>query len=59
MATVSDRTADYDAVRPDLWTHILLGRGYGSYDPQTYRVLDSEILGPLVETGVLGLLAYC
>ena len=58
VATVSDRTADYDAVRPDLWTHILLGRGYGSYDPHTYRVLDSEILGPLVETGVLGLLAY-
>ena len=58
VATVSDRTADYDAVRPDLWTHILLGRGYGSYDPHTYRVLDSEILGPLVDTGVLGLLAY-
>lgn len=58
VATVSDRTADYDAIRPDLWTHILFGRGYGSYDPHTYRVLDSEILGPLVDTGVLGLLAY-
>lgn len=57
-ATVDDRTADYDAVRPDVWSHILLGRGYGSYDPHTYRVLDSEILGPTVETGVLGLLAY-
>lgn len=58
VATVSDRTADYDAVRPDVWAHILLGRGYGSYDPLTYRVLDSEILGPSVETGVLGLVAY-
>ena len=58
VATVSDRTADYDAVRPDLWTHILFGRGYGSFDPHTYRVLDSEILGPIVDMGVLGLLAY-
>jgi hypothetical protein len=57
-ATVSDRTADYDAVRPDLWSHLAFGRGYGSYDPHTYRVLDSEILGPLVETGVFGLAAY-
>lgn len=58
VATVSDRTADYDAIRPDVWTHLLFGRGYGSFDPATYRILDSEILGPLVETGVFGLLAY-
>jgi O-antigen ligase len=57
-ATVSDRTADYDAVRPDVWTHLAFGRGYGSYDPHTYRVLDSEILGPMVETGLVGLAAY-
>jgi hypothetical protein len=58
VATVSDRTADYDASRPDVWSHIAFGRGFGSYDPLTYRVLDSEILGPLVETGVVGLAAY-
>lgn len=58
VATVSDRTADYDAVRPDVWMHIAFGRGYGSYDPHTYRVLDSEILGQTVETGVLGLAAF-
>lgn len=57
-ATVDDRTADYDAVRPDVWSNLAFGRGYGSYDPHTYRVLDSEILGTLVETGVLGLAAY-
>ena len=27
VTTVSDRAADYDAVRPDLWTHLLFGRG--------------------------------
>jgi hypothetical protein len=58
VATTSDRTADYDAVRPDLWTHLLFGRGFGSYNHDTYRILDSEILGRLVETGVLGLAAF-
>ncbi len=58
VATVSDRTADYDAVRPEVWSHLLLGRGFGSYDHVTYRVLDSEILRRLIEMGVLGTLAY-
>jgi hypothetical protein len=58
VATVSDRTADYDAVRPDLWTHLAFGRGYGTYDHNTYRTLDSEILGLSIETGVLGLAAF-
>ena len=58
VATTSDRVADYDAVRPDLWTHLLFGRGFGSYNHDTYRILDSEVLGRLVETGVLGLVAF-
>jgi hypothetical protein len=57
-ATVSDRTADYDAIRPDLWTHLALGRGFGSYNHDTYRILDSEILSRTIETGVLGLAAF-
>jgi hypothetical protein len=58
VATTSDRTADYDAVRPDLWNHLLFGRGFGSYNHDTYRILDSEILNRVVETGVLGLAAF-
>jgi hypothetical protein len=58
VATVSDRTADYDAIRPDLWTHLALGRGYGTYDHNTYRILDSEILLVGIETGVAGLAAF-
>ncbi|MCA1569571.1 MAG: hypothetical protein LC798_04465 [Chloroflexi bacterium] len=58
VSTVSDRTADYDAIRPDLWTHPALGRGYGSYDHETYRILDSQILLLLIEMGVLGLGLY-
>jgi hypothetical protein len=58
VATTSDRVADYDAVRPDVWTHLLFGRGYGSYGHETYRMLDSEILARAIETGVLGVLAF-
>jgi O-antigen ligase len=58
VATVSDRTSDYDAIRPDLWTHFLFGRGFGTYAHDTYRVLDSEILNRIVETGILGLVAF-
>jgi hypothetical protein len=57
-ATVDARTANYDAVRPDLWSHLLLGRGQGSYAPPNDRVVDSDIILPLVETGVLGLLTF-
>jgi hypothetical protein len=58
VSTVSDRTSDYDAVRPDVWTHLAFGRGYGSYEHTTYRVLDMEMLRQLIEVGVVGLTAY-
>lgn len=58
VPTVSDRTSDYDAVRPDVWTHLLLGRGWGSYNHDTYRILDSEILTRTIETGVIGLIVF-
>jgi PKD repeat protein len=58
VLSTTDRTARYDAVRPDLLSHLLLGRGYESYDPHKYRILDNEYLGLLVTTGLLGLLAY-
>lgn len=57
VATVDSRIANYDAVRPDLWSHLLFGRGQGSYAPPTDRIVDSDIILPLVETGVLGLIA--
>jgi hypothetical protein len=57
VATVSDRAADYDAIRPDLWSHLAFGRGYGTYDHLSYRILDSEMLSRVVDTGILGALA--
>ena len=58
VTTVSDRAADYDAVRPDFWTHLALGRGWGGHDHNTYRILDSEFLHRLLEMGLLGLVVY-
>lgn len=58
VLTTTDRTARYDAVRPDLLSHPLLGRGYESYDPHKYRILDNQYLGLLITTGLLGVIAY-
>ncbi len=58
VLSTTDRTARYAAVKPDLLTHPLIGRGYESYDPHKYRILDNEYLGLLITTGLLGVLAY-
>jgi hypothetical protein len=58
VSTVSDRAADYDAVRPDVFSHIAFGRGWGSYNHESYRILDSEILHRTLEMGVLGLISF-
>jgi hypothetical protein len=55
------RTSDYAAVVPDVVTRPILGFGYGSLDvakADTYRILDNEYLGQLLEVGFLGALAY-
>jgi hypothetical protein len=58
VTTVSDRSSDYDAVRPDVWSHLAFGRGYGSYEHTSYRTLDMELLRQLIEVGVFGVLAF-
>lgn len=58
VPTVSDRASDYDAVRPDIWSNLAFGRGWGTYNHETYRILDSEILHRAIEMGVLGLIAF-
>ena len=58
VPTVSDRVVRYDAVRPDVWSHLLFGRGLGTYDHVAHRILDPQFLGRLIETGVFGLVTY-
>jgi O-antigen ligase len=56
--SVQGRTEDYDAVGPDVWDKPLLGRGYGSYEPRTYRFIDNQYLLTTLDSGLIGLLAY-
>jgi hypothetical protein len=58
VSTVSDRISDYDAIRPDILSHPAFGRGYGSYEHTSYRILDNELLTRLVESGIVGLIAF-
>jgi O-antigen ligase len=58
VATVSDRVSDYDAIRPDVLSHLAFGRGFGSYEHTTYRILDNDLLLRIVETGLVGLAAF-
>jgi hypothetical protein len=58
VSTVNDRTNDYDAVRPDFFTHPILGRGFGAYSKVGYRILDNEVLGLLVMVGAVGVAAF-
>lgn len=56
--TTQDRISDYEAIRPDLASHPLLGRGYESYDQKKHRILDNQYLTLGIGVGLLGLLSY-
>jgi hypothetical protein len=58
VLTTKDRTSDYDAVRPDVMSHVLFGRGYQTYDGHKYRILDNEYLALAIGVGFVGLAAY-
>jgi len=57
-SSVRARTEDYDALQTDLVTNPVLGRGFGTYDPIRFRILDNQYLGLAVETGFVGVTAY-
>ena len=58
VGTTVHRTSGYEAMRPLVWAHPLLGQGYGSYNANLLRILDSQVLTSLIETGVIGLVAF-
>ncbi|MBC2931415.1 O-antigen ligase family protein [Nocardioides sp. zg-1228] len=54
--SISGRTTDYDAVSL-LWSQgPVLGRGFFTFVPQFYRILDNMYLLLLLELGIVGLL---
>ncbi|HEY6758592.1 MAG TPA: O-antigen ligase family protein [Baekduia sp.] len=52
------RSADYDAVWSDVTSHLLVGRGFKTFDPHVYRILDNEYLGLLIGVGLIGVVAF-
>lgn len=53
--TVS-RTSGLSAAGGFIAQHPWFGRGFGTFLPQTYRFLDDQYLGSLIETGIIGFL---
>jgi O-Antigen ligase len=53
-----DRTSDYEAIGPDVLNHPVIGRGWQTYDPERYRVLDNQYLSILIGNGWLGVGAF-
>lgn len=51
------RTQDYSAVAAYFHDRPWLGRGFSTFLPSTYRTLDNQYLGTLIETGIIGLTA--
>jgi hypothetical protein len=58
VATTAHRSSGYADARPLVWARPLLGQGYGSYDAHNLRIFDSQVLSSLIETGVIGLVAF-
>jgi O-antigen ligase len=60
-SSTSHRVDDLSSIWPDVVSHPLLGRGYGTIDvsqPDQFRILDDQYLSILWQTGGLGVLAY-
>jgi len=55
------RAADFPDVTPDILAHPVLGRGFGTLNPEQpaqFRINDNEYLDELWEVGTLGLAAF-
>ncbi|RKT53962.1 O-antigen ligase family protein [Saccharothrix australiensis] len=55
--SVKARTADYAAAAEQIDLNPLLGRGFGTFLPAKYTILDNQFLLTLIENGYLGLFA--
>jgi hypothetical protein len=59
--STTHRAGDFTDVAPDVFAHPLLGRGFGTLDPDEpniFRINDNEYIDEIWEVGTLGLLAY-
>jgi polysaccharide biosynthesis protein PslJ len=56
-ASTASRTNAYGSAAAYIAQHPWLGRGFGTFLPQTYFFTDNQYLSTLIETGIIGLLA--
>jgi O-Antigen ligase len=60
-SSTTHRLADFTDVAPDILAHPVLGRGFGTLDPELttfFRINDNEYIDELWEVGLIGLAAY-
>jgi polysaccharide biosynthesis protein PslJ len=53
--SIKHRTQDYALVGRFIWSHPLFGRGFGTFIPSRYFLLDNQYLGTIIELGFVGL----
>jgi len=56
-SSTTSRTGAFSAAGYYLRQNPWFGRGFGTFLPQTYRFLDDQYLGTLIETGIIGFVA--
>lgn len=57
-ASNQGRVEDYVAIHLDVLHRPLIGRGYGAYQPESYRILDNQYLLLLIEVGLVGIVCF-
>lgn len=60
-SSTAHRVGDFEDVTPDVLAHPLLGRGFGTLDPEqptVFRINDDEYVDEIWEVGAFGLAAY-
>jgi hypothetical protein len=60
-SSTTHRIADFTDVEPDILAHPIIGRGFGTLNPEeptVFRINDNEYIDELWEVGFVGLAAY-
>jgi hypothetical protein len=60
-SSTTHRLGDFTDVAPDVFAHPVLGRGFGTLNPERpdqFRINDDEYIDEIWEVGAVGLLAY-
>ena len=60
-SSTTHRIGDFTDITPDVLAHPIIGRGFGTLNPEEqtmFRINDDEYIDEIWEVGVVGLLAY-